>query len=95
LQAFGNAFPVLTATANLKTRKRYFRVERSAIAFLRFIFEAYDGVAVLETLDPALGIIVLHVAPGCDDIVEMVIGGLQSDIRLESIDPAGTPRRPG
>jgi hypothetical protein len=31
--------------------KRYFRLSRSRIAYLRFILESYDGLAFVRTLD--------------------------------------------
>lgn len=32
--------------------KRYFRLSRTRIAYLRFILESYDGLAFARTLDP-------------------------------------------
>ena len=66
-----------------KTVKQYYRVDRSQIAFMRFIFEAYDGIAVIETLDPAAGLIVLHIAPGCEPDVAFVLQDLKKDILME------------
>jgi len=62
---------------------RYYRADRREISFLRFIFEAYDGLAVIETLDPKAGIICFHIAPGCEADVEMVLRDLKNDIMLE------------
>jgi len=53
---------------------------------LRFILEGYDGVAVLETLDPEEGLVVLHVGPGCESTVDMIIGDLQRNIRIEPVE---------
>ncbi len=50
---------------------------------MRFIFEAYDGIAVIETLDPAAGLIVLHIAPGCEPDVAFVLQDLKKDILME------------
>jgi hypothetical protein len=68
----------------LETTKRYYRVDRREIAFLRFIFEAYDGIAVVETLDARKGIVLLHVAPGCDEDVDGVLQDLKKEIMIES-----------
>ena len=59
-------------------------MDRREIAFLRFIFEAYDGIAVVETLDARKGIVLLHVAPGCDEDVEGVLQDLKKEIMIES-----------
>ncbi len=68
----------------LETTKRYYRVDRRQIAFLRFIFEAYDGIAVVETLDARKGIVLLHVAPGCAREVDEVLQDLKKEIMIES-----------
>jgi len=72
-----------TNYGSVETTKRYYRVDRRDIAFLRFIFEAYDGLAVLETLDPEAGSIVFHIAPGCERDVETILLNLQKDIMME------------
>ena len=71
-------------TESLETTQRYYRVDRSEIAYLRFIFEAYDGIAVVKTVDAQKGIILLHIAPGCDDDVEYVLQDLKKEIMIES-----------
>ena len=68
----------------LETTKRYYRVDRREIAYLRFIFEAYDGIAVVKTVDAPKGIIVLSVAPGCDDDVDYVLQDLKKEIIIET-----------
>ena len=68
----------------METTKRYYRVDRREIAYLRFIFEAYDGIAVVKTVDARKGIVALHVAPGCDDDVEYVLQDLKREIMIET-----------
>jgi len=67
----------------LETTKKYFRVDRKDIAYLRFIFEAYDGVAVVRTVDPEAGVIVLHISPGCEADVERILQNLKGDMIIE------------
>ncbi len=69
----------------VETIKRYLRVERREIAFIRFIFEAYDGIAVLETLDPKAGIVVFHIAPGCEPDVDAILQDLKREILIEPL----------
>ena len=66
-----------------ETIKRYYRVDRREIAFLKFIFEAYDGIAVLETLDPVAGIVAFHIAPGCERDVDAILEDLKREIVIE------------
>ena len=68
-----------------ETIKRYYRVDRREIAFLRFIFEAYDGLAMIETLNPESGVIVFYIAPGCESDVDMILRDLKGDIMMEAI----------
>ena len=82
---------MLTNHVSAETIKRYYRVDRREIAFLRFIFEAYDGLAVLETLDPEAGLIVFHIAPGCEGDVEIILQDLQKDIMMESAPDPDKP----
>jgi hypothetical protein len=67
----------------LETTKKYYRVDRREIAFLRFIFEAYDGIAFIRTIDPQKGIIVLHIAPGCENDIDFILRDLKKDIMIE------------
>ncbi len=73
---------------NMKTTRRYFRANRSDIALIRFIMEAYDGIAVVSTCRPERGQIVVTVAPGCELEVEMILADLNKGIRIEEIEEA-------
>jgi hypothetical protein len=67
----------------LETVQKYYRVDRKEIAFLKFILEAYDGIAVLSTIDSSSGIVLLSISPGCESEVEMVLKDLKRDIMIE------------
>lgn len=71
----------------LHTRKWHYRVDRTQIAWLRFLLEGYDGIAVLETLDPAAGRVVLHVAPGCAPDVRGLLDALTGEFPMTRLDP--------
>jgi hypothetical protein len=51
---------------------------------LKFILEGYDGVAVIKTVDSHAGVVVIHVAPGCEYEVNAIIDDLKRDIRIET-----------
>jgi hypothetical protein len=69
----------------LNTTRRFYRIDRRDISFLRFILEAYDGMAVLTTRDAALGIVSITMAPGCEALVDDVVTALAAggDIHIE------------
>ena len=68
-----------------ETIKKYYRVDRRDISFLKFILEAYDGLAVLTTADSEKGIVVISIAPGCEADVEMILQDLKKDVMIEDI----------
>ena len=68
----------------METKIRHYRVDKREISFLRFILEAYDGIAVLTTLDPASGIIEICVAPGCEEELDEILEELKSSILIEA-----------
>ncbi len=67
-------------------KKKYFRTDRKDISYIKFIFEAYDGIATLSTVDAASGLLVIHIAPGCENEVKMVLDDLKKNIIMEDID---------
>lgn len=74
----------------LQTTQRYFRINRRDISYLRFILEAYEGVAVLTTVDARDGIVKILIAPGSERLVAEVLDALcaRRDILMEPLpDP--------
>lgn len=71
------------AKIELKTSKQIYRVDRRQINLIRFIFEAYEGVAVVSTVEAAAGLISLAVAPGCEAVAESVMDDLSKSILIE------------
>ncbi len=66
-----------------------FRVDKAKIGFIRFIFEAYEGVAVVTTLNPKVddthGHIQLTIAPDRQETAFMVVEDLKKDFYFEAI----------
>ncbi len=67
----------------MQTVKLFYRVDRRRINLIRFVFEAYEGLATVTTLDAPSGTIVLHVAPGCESIASEVMEDLSKDFLIE------------
>jgi len=70
----------------LETIRKIIRVDRREICFLKFILEAYDGIATMTTIDARQGIVLLRIAPGCEKEVETVIRDLGRDIMINVFD---------
>lgn len=73
----------------MESIKEYYRVDRREISFLRFIFEAYDGIATLTTIDSDSGIVVFHISPGCEEDVRTILQDLKRDIMIERLSGLG------
>lgn len=54
---------------------------------LRFILEAYEGIALLTTLDSHLGLVELSVAPGCEEEVAQVLKSEEHNLQLRPVWP--------
>jgi hypothetical protein len=67
------------------TVQHYYRVDRRCINMVRFIFEAYEGVAVVTTLDAAAGFIVLAISPGCETTAQAVMADLGRHFMIEPV----------
>lgn len=76
----------------MKTSRKYYRVDRRQINLLRFTFEAYEGVAVVSTLDSAAGLIALSIAPGCEIMASDIMDDLGRQMRIEPAEPPSTDR---
>lgn len=71
----------------------YYRVDRREIHYLKFILEGYDGLAVMRTVDPQAGLVVLHVPEGCENDVRAIVDDLKGHIRIEASEVAQNKRR--
>ena len=72
----------------MKSKKKYYRVNRKNISYIKFIIEAYEGIAVLTTIDPELGIIVLLISPGCENDIDIIMNDLKKNILIEDVEIA-------
>ena len=71
----------------MKSIRRYYRIDRRQIAFLKFILEAYDGIATLSTIDSRRGVIALDIPPGCEADVDTVLTDIGRQVRIEGEPP--------
>jgi hypothetical protein len=69
----------------MKAQYRRYRVDRRQIAFLKFIVESYDNLALVTTLDPRAGIVQLQVPPGCEDTVRELMRDLANTMILQPL----------
>jgi hypothetical protein len=63
----------------------FYRVDPYEIHYLKFVLEAYEGLATLTTLDSATGLIQLAVPPGRQDRLESLLEALGLELGLERV----------
>jgi hypothetical protein len=63
----------------------YLEVKPEDIAYVKFIFESYDGVGIIRTVDRKKAIIVLLVVDGLVFVARQILDSLKRDIRLNEI----------
>ena len=61
----------------METLKRTFIVDRTQINYLRITLEAYDGMAVVRTIDPHEAKIEIMISPGCEDLIYDLLESLE------------------
>jgi hypothetical protein len=83
----GTAVEETLMTLPKSCTKQYFRIDRREIHFLKFILEGYGGLAVMRTIDPQEGVVVLHVSPGSESEVEAILDDIGRQIKIEAARP--------
>jgi hypothetical protein len=63
-----------------------YRVDRRQIAYLKFIVESYDNLALVTTLDAGDGIVQLQVPPGCEATVRALLSDLANAMILQPLE---------
>jgi hypothetical protein len=65
---------------------RYLVIRPGEIHYLRFLLEAYEGMAIVTTLQPRLGLVRLSIAPGCEQDIESLLRSEQDQLGLSRVD---------
>ena len=65
--------------------KKYFIMPPAKIHLLRFILEAYEGIALVTTLDPDLGLIELSIAQGCEDELAQILNAEMNNLQMRQV----------
>ncbi len=59
-----------------RTAELHLRINRSRIHFLKFILEAYDGLAILSVVEPRNGLVLIRFAPECGQEITGLLSSL-------------------
>jgi hypothetical protein len=74
------------STANSNVHPLYLQVAPADIALIKFVFESYEGVGIVRTIDPRLAIIVVLVVTDCLAVAREILRDLQTHIACVEID---------
>ncbi|HWI40705.1 MAG TPA: DUF4911 domain-containing protein [Verrucomicrobiae bacterium] len=72
---------------------RFFQVPRSQVCYLKFILEAYDGLATLTTVDPAPAVVSVTVPDALLAEAEPLLQSLAAELGMKEL-PAPTSHPP-
>ncbi len=76
----------MSVTPPAASIRRRLRVDRRQIAYLKFVLESCEGLALMRTLDPRAGTVELLIGPGCQPEVERLLEELGTELFMEPID---------
>jgi hypothetical protein len=65
----------------------FLQVPRAEIGYVKFIFESYEGIAVLRTIDRHQGLLVVLAVPDFLDQARRVVAALAGEIDCREIAP--------
>ncbi len=69
----------------MHTIHRNYWVDKTKIGFIRFVFEAYEGVAIATTLDAKQGLIRLAIPLERMETADMIVASLKKDFKFEHV----------
>jgi len=69
----------------MKMVHKEYTVDKTRIGFIRFILEAYEGVAIATTLDPQKGLIRLAIAPDRVETAALIVEDLKKDFMFNEV----------
>ena len=63
----------------------YLKIRPEDIAYVKFVFESYEGVGIIRTVDREKAIIVLLVVEDFQDIARAILTSLHNEVPLSEI----------
>ncbi len=64
---------------------RHFIMNPSKIHILRFLVEAYEGIAVVSTVDREMGLVKISIAPNCEEDVMIILQAESQALELRPV----------
>ena len=70
----------------------YLAIRPEDIAYVKFVFESYEGVGIVRTVDQKKGVIALLVVEDFVETARLILGSLKDEVALNEVprpDDAG------
>jgi hypothetical protein len=75
--------------------RKFFRIARHELVYLKFIIEAYEGLAVLSTVDREGPIVQIMSTPSLAEELDLLLVALSGEIVLSEVGPLQAQNRSG
>ena len=69
----------------MDTISLFIQIPRHEIAYLNFVFESYEGVAAVRTVDPYKGIVELMVSPYYQEETREILKSLAEEFPIQEL----------
>jgi hypothetical protein len=77
----------MSATGRPDVVEVYLWVPPADIAYLKFIFESYEGIAVVRTVDRAAAVVVLMIAADLAAEARAILDSLRGEVPWREVAP--------
>jgi hypothetical protein len=74
----------------MDTVSLFIQIPPEEIAFLSFILESYEGVAIARTVDPLQGLMELMVSPGYQEEMREILQDLSRQFPIKELNLAAS-----
>jgi hypothetical protein len=72
----------------MDTISLFIQIPPREIAYLSFILESYEGVAVARTIDPHEGLVEVMVSPHLREELDAILTDLAQEFPIQEVSPA-------
>jgi hypothetical protein len=69
----------------MDTISLFLQIPPREIAYLNFVFESYEGVAAVRTVDPRKGIVELMVSPSYQEEIRKILKSLAVEFPIQEL----------
>lgn len=66
----------------METTQIRLKIDKTKLAWLKFVTDSYEGLALTTTLDPVAGLVLVSVAPGAEKDVAELIESMRADLGI-------------